>query len=184
MHHRRDREVGSTGDHCRRRVAARPGFAGHLAAAARHTHQFGTNLARHRERAVGIGWTRHHSTIHFANNRPTVENWHARLNELAPRRAIKKRPNPAWPAELEEIVTGTLRAHHGSMSLNERRATKRRSSRERSPLCVSTASTRLKGEKGNTFARSSRRDMLERGAATGVRRAGHVVEGVSKGQLI
>ena len=66
----------------------------------------------------------HRSTIIFANNRRTVEKLTARLNELAePDDAISQSREPGPGDEARPRPTGPFRAHHGSISLEERRAT-------------------------------------------------------------
>ena len=84
----------------------------------------------------------HRSTIIFANNRRTVEKLTARLNELAAPDDLEE-TEPAVAGGLEEIVTGTFRAHHGSISLNERRATEEGLKQGEVAAVVSTASLEL-----------------------------------------
>ena len=126
----------------------------------------------------------HRSTIIFANNRRTVEKLTARLNELA------------GPDEFEEIghdaadepevkVAGPFRAHHGSISLDERRGTEEALKRGEVAAVVSTASLELGIDMGavDLVCQVESPGNVARGLQR-VGRAGHVVKGVSKGRLI
>ena len=84
----------------------------------------------------------HRSTIIFANNRRTVEKLTARLNELAgPDESGETELDAA--GELETIDSGPFRAHHGSISLDERRATEEALKQGELAAVVATASLEL-----------------------------------------
>src|SRR5205807_912436 len=73
----------------------------------------------------------HRSTIVFANNRRVVERLTAHLNELA----------EAEPSAGDAPAPAVLaRSHHGSLSLEERRATEEMLKQGELPAVVSTAS--------------------------------------------
>ena len=71
------------------------------------------------ERIVGL-IDGHRSTIIFTNNRRTVEKLTGRLNEAV---AAARRPIETEPDSEAQARPAWFRAHHGSLSLEERRAT-------------------------------------------------------------
>ncbi len=136
----------------------------------------------------------HRSTIIFANNRRTVEKLTARLNALAD-------PDIDDEPDLREddvTVPGTegadtdpgtamrpFRAHHGSLSLPERRATEEALKSGDVAAVVATASLELGIDMGavDLVCQVESPGSISRGLQR-VGRAGHVVRGTSKGRLI
>jgi ATP-dependent Lhr-like helicase len=145
-----------------------------------------------RIRALADG---HRSTIIFANNRRTVEKLTARLNEDAERAVVPEREAEA-PAEAtsplarqeprppKEAPAG-FRAHHGSLSLEERRGTEQELKRGALKGVVSTASLELGIDMGEVdlVCQVESPGNIARGLQR-VGRAGHVVHGLSKGRMI
>jgi ATP-dependent Lhr-like helicase len=145
----------------------------------------------------------HRSTIIFANNRRTVEKLTARLNALAdPDEADEleaARPSASETDEGGENEpggddagtagsTGSARmflAHHGSISLEERRATEAALKAGTAAAVVATASLELGIDMGavDLVCQIESPGSVSRGLQR-VGRAGHVVRGVSKGRLI
>ena len=132
------------------------------------------------ERIVGL-IDGHRSTIVFTNNRRTVEKLTGRLNEaVAAAGSIGTEPDaevqarPAW-----------FRAHHGSLSLEERRATEEELKTGALKGVVSTASLELGIDMGEVdlVCQVESPGNIARGLQR-VGRAGHVVHGVSKGRMI
>jgi ATP-dependent Lhr-like helicase len=132
----------------------------------------------------------HRTTIIFANNRRTVEKLTAKLNEAAGyaklellpcygSEAVAGDPAPAAAAPLP------FRAHHGSISLEERRATEGALKRGELQAVVATASLELGIDMGTVdlVCQVESPGSVARGLQR-VGRAGHVVQGVSKGRLI
>ena len=132
----------------------------------------------------------HRSTIIFANNRRTVEKLTARLNESA--------ETATWEATLgvggaddlvdldpAEAVPPPYRAHHGSINLEERRATEDALKRGELKAVVATASLELGIDMGavDLVCQVESPGNVARGLQR-VGRAGHVVRGVGKGRLI
>ncbi len=133
----------------------------------------------------------HRSTIIFANNRRTVEKLASRLNAVA---------DPLVEAEVSELEGSQasdveaertreperpFRAHHGSISLAERRATEEALKAGQVPAVVATASLELGIDMGavDLVCQVESPGSVARGLQR-VGRAGHVVRGVSKGRLI
>jgi ATP-dependent Lhr-like helicase len=123
----------------------------------------------------------HRSTIIFANNRRTVEKLTARLNE-ADAGALPLELDPA--ADFGSRPAG-FRAHHGSLSLEERRSTEEELKRGELKGVVSTASLELGIDMGEVdlVCQVESPGNIARGLQR-VGRAGHVVHGVSKGRMI
>ncbi|MGC8640671.1 MAG: Lhr family helicase, partial [Isosphaeraceae bacterium] len=142
------------------------------------------------ERILGLT-AAHHSTIVFANNRRTVEKLTARLNEST--------PGEIWEAEAPAVVSSTearqeprppetkdwFRAHHGSLSLDERRATEEELKGGKLKGVVATASLELGIDMGEVdlVCQVESPGNIARGLQR-VGRAGHVVHGLSKGRMI
>ena len=120
----------------------------------------------------------HRSTLVFANNRRTVEKLTARLNELASRDVEGEAPDddPAPPP---------FRAHHGSLSLDERRATEELLKNASLRAVVSTASLELGIDMGEVdlVCQVESPGNVARGLQR-VGRSGHLVGGTSRGRLI
>jgi ATP-dependent Lhr-like helicase len=124
----------------------------------------------------------HRSTIIFANNRRTVEKLTARLNETA----LTELPEVEFEPESEpSSAAACFRAHHGSLSLEERRSTEEELKRGALRGVVSTASLELGIDMGDVdlVCQIESPGNIARGLQR-VGRAGHVVHGVSKGRLI
>ncbi len=135
--------------------------------------------------------SQHRSTIIFANNRRTVEKLTSRLNALAdPALESDEFDKIATPAE-EPPDDGPghagrmFRAHHGSISLPERKATEEALKAGEVPAVVATASLELGIDMGavDLVCQVESPGSVARGLQR-VGRAGHVVRGVSKGRLI
>jgi ATP-dependent Lhr-like helicase len=133
----------------------------------------------------------HRSTIIFANNRRTVEKLTSRLNALA---------DPMSDSELieDDAVAHderggeapdeggrSFRAHHGSISLPERKATEDALKAGQVPAVIATASLELGIDMGavDLVCQVESPGSVARGLQR-VGRAGHVVRGVSKGRMI
>ena len=112
----------------------------------------------------------HRSTIVFVNNRRTVEKLTTRLNEA-------DAPGVEAPAR--------FRAHHGSLSLDERRATEGALKEGELSAVVATASLELGIDMGavDLVCQVESAGNVARGLQR-VGRAGHVVHGTSRGRLI
>jgi ATP-dependent Lhr-like helicase len=145
----------------------------------------------------------HRSTIIFTNNRRIVEKLTARLNEAAmtdgegaappeSRSAPVGRGSPreeparqeAHPPEADAAAR-PFRAHHGSLSLEERRATEEALKRGELSAVVATASLELGIDMGavDLVCQVESPGNVTRGLQR-VGRAGHVVHGISRGRLI
>ena len=113
----------------------------------------------------------HRSTIVFANNRRIVERLTTHLNDLA--------------GGDEEEAPALVRAHHGSLSLDERRGTEEALKRGELAAVVATASLELGIDMGavDLVCQVESPGSIARGLQR-VGRAGHVVGRVSKGCLI
>ncbi len=114
----------------------------------------------------------HRSTIIFTNNRRTVEKLTSRLNELA-------------VTDGEGEAVRAFRAHHGSLSLDERRATEEALKNGELAAVVATASLELGIDMGavDLVCQVESPGNVSRGLQR-VGRAGHVVHGVSRGRLL
>ncbi|MGP0066864.1 MAG: DEAD/DEAH box helicase [Isosphaeraceae bacterium] len=114
----------------------------------------------------------HRSTIIFTNNRRMVEKLTARLNEGA-------------ATDLEREAPSPFRAHHGSLSLEERRATEEALKSGELSAVVATASLELGIDMGavDLVCQVESPGSVSRGLQR-VGRAGHVVHGVSRGRMI
>jgi ATP-dependent Lhr-like helicase len=131
----------------------------------------------------------HRSTIIFANNRRTVEKLTARLNGLATGEGIESELHEG--AQKAAGDTGAaapaplFRAHHGSISLEERKETERLLKHGELPAVVATASLELGIDMGavDLVCQVESPGNVARGLQR-VGRAGHVVHGRSKGRLI
>ena len=112
----------------------------------------------------------HRSTIIFANNRRVVERLTSQLNELA---------------DAEKPAQVVARAHHGSLSQEERRETEEALKRGELPSVVATASLELGIDMGavDLVCQVGSPGGVARGLQR-VGRAGHVVGRVSKGRMI
>ena len=132
----------------------------------------------------------HRSTIIFANNRRTVEKLTSRLNSMADpgsdSGAADEISDESVPA-VESLGGSGLRfrAHHGSISLPERRATEEALKEGEVPAVVATASLELGIDMGavDLVCQVESPGNVARGLQR-VGRAGHVVRGVSKGRMI
>ena len=132
----------------------------------------------------------HRSTIIFANNRRTVEKLTARLNELSEGERDQSVPSAEEGAlepapSVDAVDPGPFRAHHGSISLDERRATEEALKQGDLKAVVATASLELGIDMGavDLVCQVESPGNVARGLQR-VGRAGHVVRGVSKGRLI
>ena len=138
----------------------------------------------------------HRSTIVFANNRRTVEKLTARLNALAdPEADLEMHQDPSTEGVDDEDGDADarpqtndarpFRAHHGSISLAERRITENALKEGSLPAVVATASLELGIDMGavDLVCQVESPGSVSRGLQR-VGRAGHVVRGVSKGRLI
>jgi len=138
----------------------------------------------------------HRSTIIFANNRRTVEKLTSRLNASAdPDSVDEPAMEPDWAgaggeagdpaAESRPNAARPFRAHHGSISLPERRATEDALKEGVLAAVVATASLELGIDMGavDLVCQVESPGSVARGLQR-VGRAGHVVRGVSKGRLI
>jgi len=132
----------------------------------------------------------HRSTIIFANNRRTVEKLTARLNESAASATGETSlgdPDAADATDLDLAATSPppFRAHHGSISLEERRATEDALKRGELRGVVATASLELGIDMGavDLVCQVESPGNVARGLQR-VGRAGHVVRGIGKGRLI
>jgi ATP-dependent Lhr-like helicase len=143
----------------------------------------------------------HRSTIIFANNRRAVERITANLNALAE----EAEPGASadefdGQAQADDDDTGThfpppaprtpgpaflARAHHGSVSLEERRATEHALKEGHLPAVVATASLELGIDMGavDLVCQVESPGMVARGLQR-IGRAGHIVGQKSKGRLI
>jgi len=121
----------------------------------------------------------HRSTIIFANNRRVVERLTAHLNELA----IEDQP-PTDP-DVADDPPVVARAHHGSLSQAERRATEELLKAGDLPCVVATASLEMGIDMGavDLVCQVGSPGGVTRGLQR-VGRAGHVVGRTSKGRLI
>ncbi len=128
----------------------------------------------------------HRSTIIFANNRRTVEKLTARLNALSDPIGDDDAVADDAPAGADTAPGGRrFRAHHGSISLAERRATEEALKAGEVPAVVATASLELGIDMGavDLVCQVESPGSVARGLQR-VGRAGHVVRGLSKGRLI
>ena len=122
----------------------------------------------------------HRSTIIFANNRRVVERLTAHLNELA---AVDTPPPEDPDAQVNPPVVA--RAHHGSLSQEERRATEELLKAGNLPCVVATASLEMGIDMGavDLVCQVGSPGGVARGLQR-VGRAGHVVGRTSKGRMI
>ncbi len=138
--------------------------------------------------------SQHRSTIIFTNNRRMVEKLTARLNETDA--SSREGEAPAEPgsglARPEARVPGDgtdgyrpFRAHHGSLSLDERRTTEEALKQGELAAVVATASLELGIDMGavDLVCQVESPGNVARGLQR-VGRAGHVVHGTSRGRLI
>ena len=125
----------------------------------------------------------HRSTIIFANNRRVVERLTAHLNELA--EAEAEQPSPTDPDDQATDFPVVARAHHGSLSQEERRATEDLLKAGTLPSVVATASLELGIDMGavDLVCQVGSPGGVARGLQR-VGRAGHLVGRTSKGRLI
>ncbi|HEV3168444.1 MAG TPA: DEAD/DEAH box helicase [Isosphaeraceae bacterium] len=123
----------------------------------------------------------HRSTIIFANNRRVVERVTANLNELANDDDALRGQETA-DEDSERVVA---RAHHGSLSLDQRRATEEALKRGELPSVVATASLELGIDMGavDLVCQVESPGSIARGLQR-VGRAGHVFDQISKGRMI
>src|SRR5262249_21946196 len=136
----------------------------------------------------------HRSTIIFTNNRRMVEKLTARLNEAAASDWEGEAPSEpsSPPARREARPPGDdgdayrpFRAHHGGLSLEERRATEEALKQGELSAVVATASLELGIDMGavDLVCQVESPGNVARGLQR-VGRAGHVVHGTSRGRLI
>jgi ATP-dependent helicase Lhr and Lhr-like helicase len=130
----------------------------------------------------------HRSTIIFANNRRTVEKLTAKLNALAVSgddAGVEEGSAFGGGVEPAAASFRRLRAHHGSISLAERRETEIALKEGELAAVVATASLELGIDMGavDLVCQVESPGNVARGLQR-VGRAGHVVRGVSKGRLI
>ncbi|HEY0499795.1 MAG TPA: ATP-dependent helicase [Kutzneria sp.] len=128
----------------------------------------------------------HRSTIVFANSRRLAERMTARLNELAGEQSAEMERFPAAAVGGSGITTGALpviaKAHHGSMSRDQRTLVEEELKSGRLPCVVATSSLELGIDMGavdlvvQVEAPPTVASGLQR-----VGRAGHQVGAVSKG---
>ncbi|RYU12457.1 ATP-dependent helicase [Nocardioides iriomotensis] len=168
-------------------VAEEPG-EGSAAAADRH----GSIWPHVEERVVDLV-EQHRSTIVFANSRRLAERLTARLNEIATERAeVALEHDPRPPAEImaqsgasRGAETVIARAHHGSVSKEQRALIEDDLKRGRLPCVVATSSLELGIDMGavdlvvQIESPPSVASALQR-----VGRAGHQVGEVSRGVLL
>jgi ATP-dependent helicase Lhr and Lhr-like helicase len=121
----------------------------------------------------------HRSTIVFANNRRVAERLTAHLNEMA--EVELEEPENAEAADSPRLAS----AHHGSLSLDRRRATEEMLKEGRLPAVVATASLELGIDMGavDLVCQVESPGGVARGLQR-VGRAGHLVGQTSKGRLI
>ena len=119
----------------------------------------------------------HTSTIIFANNRRIVERLTARLNDLAESESAE--------CEDGEETKECVRAHHGSLSLEQRSATENALKRGELPAVVATGSLEMGIDMGSVdlVCQVESPGEVARGLQR-VGRAGHEFGGLSKGRLI
>lgn len=122
----------------------------------------------------------HRSTIVFANSRRVVERLTSRLNELADQSIESQAPDDS---DAEPVPP--LRAHHGSLSLDERRTTEEMLKNAELKGVVSTASLELGIDMGEVdlVCQVESPGNVARGLQR-VGRSGHLVGQTSKGRLI
>ncbi len=120
----------------------------------------------------------HRSTLVFANNRRAVERLTARLNELAARDVERQAPG-------DEPSPPPFRAHHGSLSLEERRTTEEMLKNGETRAVVATASLELGIDMGavDLVCQVESPGSVARGLQR-VGRSGHLVGETSRGRLI
>jgi len=123
----------------------------------------------------------HRSTIIFANNRRVVERLSAHLNELAESEQVDEVGDP----DNLRPPTIVARAHHGSLSQEERRSTEELLKAGDLPSVVATASLELGIDMGavDLVCQVGSPGGVARGLQR-VGRAGHLVGQTSKGRLI
>ncbi|MCO5987558.1 ATP-dependent helicase [Actinoallomurus spadix] len=152
----------------------------------------GRNLWPHVEDAVLTLIEEHRSTIVFANSRRLAERLSGRLNELSwERRNGEARPQDSSPAEMmaqagaaRGAPADVVRAHHGSVSKEERAGIEESLKAGRLPAVVATSSLELGIDMGAV-------DLVVQvesppSVAAGLQRigrAGHQVGAVSKGVI-
>ena len=129
----------------------------------------------------------HRSTIIFTNNRRMVEKLTAHLNELADDCHRDRADDLMNDAEVDtpDPESNLFRAHHGSISLDERRSTEEALKQGELAAVVATASLELGIDMGavDLVCQVESPGNVARGLQR-VGRAGHVVHGVSKGRMI
>ncbi len=132
----------------------------------------------------------HRSTIIFTNNRRMVEKLTARLNESASGTVfqhVSDEPTGKMPVPppRDGDAYRPFRAHHGSLSLEERRATEQALKQGELAAVVATASLELGIDMGavDLVCQVESPGSVARGLQR-VGRAGHVVHGTSRGRLI
>jgi ATP-dependent helicase Lhr and Lhr-like helicase len=127
----------------------------------------------------------HRSTIVFANNRRTVEKLTARLNEADAAEFDRDDARDDSTPGDQASPPRRFRAHHGSLSLEERRGTEEALKRGELAAVVATASLELGIDMGavDLVCQVESPGSVARGLQR-VGRAGHVVRGVSKGRMI
>jgi len=148
-----------------------------------------TSIWPHVEERIVELIQRHRSTIVFANSRRLAERLTARFNEIATERADESLPEPTMPAEAigasgasRGATTVIARAHHGSVSKEQRALIEDDLKTGRLPCVVATSSLELGIDMGavdlvvQVEAPPSVASGLQR-----VGRAGHQVGEVSRG---
>ena len=136
-------ERAAAGHDRRRRLAPRPGSAGRSGRVRGPTVVAGSIWPEIEAELLSLV-REHRSTIIFANNRRTVEKLTARLNELAAGGIEARQGGNAGDDDRRHgRVRAPFRAHHGSISLEERRATEEALKQGELTAVVATASLEL-----------------------------------------
>jgi ATP-dependent Lhr-like helicase len=133
----------------------------------------------------------HRSTIVFANSRRLAERLSGRLNELSRERAEEELPEDAVPAETmaqagasRGAPADVVRAHHGSVSKEERAAIEEALKAGRLPAVVATSSLELGIDMGAVdLVVQVESPPSVAGGLQRIGRAGHQVGAVSKGVI-
>src|SRR4051812_26870547 len=133
----------------------------------------------------------HRSTIVFANSRRLAERLSGRLNELSRERAEEELPEDDSPAEVmaqagasRGALADVVRAHHGSVSKEERAAIEEALKAGRLPGVVATSSLELGIDMGAVdLVVQVESPPSVAGGLQRIGRAGHQVGAVSKGVI-
>ena len=130
----------------------------------------------------------HRSTLIFTNNRRVAERLTTRINELSQDPLAEPPPADRSDADVQADPAtreGPARSHHGSLSLEQRRSTEEALKAGELAAVVATASLELGIDMGavDLVCQVESPGSVSRGLQR-VGRAGHLVDGVSKGRLI